>query len=217
MRPPRVVVHGTQGKHPAEMRLSVDQHPVRELGPDGQHEPFGEAVRPRTPGRGLDRLDTRIREHRIEEDRELPAIADQEPEPARRFHQDPSRDRGPAASRACRDVRSHPAGDHQSPLGIGMCSIVEQHTFPPVESRRSGGIAVLFVCTGNSARSPLSRSGWERITRVGWRWRPAPRRRWEASRFTDEEHRMSIDGQRAGSAQHRVGPVAPGSRCSPGR
>jgi hypothetical protein len=73
MRPPRVVVHGTQGKHPAEMRLSVDQHPVRELGPDGQHEPFGEAVRPRTPGRGLDRLDTRIREHRIEEDRELPA------------------------------------------------------------------------------------------------------------------------------------------------
>ena len=40
---------------------------------------------------------------------------------------------------------------------------------PPVESRRSGGIAVLFVCTGNSARSPLSRSGSERITRVGWR------------------------------------------------
>ena len=58
---------------------------------------------------------------------------------------------------------------------------------PPVASRRSGGIAVLFVCTGNSARSPLSRSGSERITRVGWRWRPAPRRRWVASRFTDEE------------------------------
>jgi len=29
---------------------------------------------------------------------------------------------------------------------------------PPVASRRSGGIAVLFVCTGISARSPLSRS-----------------------------------------------------------
>jgi hypothetical protein len=35
MRPPRVVVRGIQGKHPTEMPLSVDQHPVGELGPDG--------------------------------------------------------------------------------------------------------------------------------------------------------------------------------------
>ena len=86
MRPPRVVVRGRQGKHPTEMPLSVDQHPVGEFGPDGQHEPFGEAVRPRTTRRDLDHLDTCIREHRIEGGRELPrAIADQEPEPPGAF------------------------------------------------------------------------------------------------------------------------------------
>jgi hypothetical protein len=35
------------------MSLSEDQHPVGELGPDAQHEAFGEAVRPRAPRRDL--------------------------------------------------------------------------------------------------------------------------------------------------------------------
>ena len=51
-------------------------------GPDGQHEAFGEAVRPRTPRRDLDHLDARIRQHRVERSRELSGpVADQEPEP----------------------------------------------------------------------------------------------------------------------------------------
>ena len=63
------------------MPLSEDQHAVGELGPNGQHEAFGEAVRPRTPERDLDHLDARIREHRVERGRELSrAVADEEPE-----------------------------------------------------------------------------------------------------------------------------------------
>jgi hypothetical protein len=48
------------GKHPAEVLLPEDQHPVGEFGADGQDEVFGEAVRPRTPGWDLDHLDTGI-------------------------------------------------------------------------------------------------------------------------------------------------------------
>jgi hypothetical protein len=32
------------------MSLTEDQHPVGDLGPDRQHEAFGEAVRPRLSG-----------------------------------------------------------------------------------------------------------------------------------------------------------------------
>jgi hypothetical protein len=81
MPPLRVVVPGALGKHPAEMSLPEDQHPIGEFGSDGQHEPFGEAVRPRTAGRDLDHLDARVRQHRIKRDRELTGpIADEEPE-----------------------------------------------------------------------------------------------------------------------------------------
>ena len=48
----------------------MPQHPIGELGPDGQHEPFGEAVRNRTPGQDLDSLNTRIRKLRVEGGRE---------------------------------------------------------------------------------------------------------------------------------------------------
>ncbi len=41
-----VVVRGIPGKHPAEMSLAKRSAPVGELGPDGQHEPLGEAVSP---------------------------------------------------------------------------------------------------------------------------------------------------------------------------
>jgi hypothetical protein len=32
-------------KHPAQMPLTKDQHPIGDLGPHRQHEAFGEAVR----------------------------------------------------------------------------------------------------------------------------------------------------------------------------
>ena len=85
MRPPRVVVRGVLGEHPAEVALAEDQHAVGEFGSDGQHEAFGEAVRSGTTGRDLDHLDARIRQHRVERRRELTgAIADEEPEPGAR-------------------------------------------------------------------------------------------------------------------------------------
>jgi hypothetical protein len=60
--------------------LTEDRHPVGELGADGQHGAFGEAVRPRTPGRDLDHFDARVRHDRVERYRELTGpIADEEP------------------------------------------------------------------------------------------------------------------------------------------
>ena len=81
MRPPHVVVRSVDRQHSAEVSLSEDQHAVGELGPNGQHEAFGEAVRLRTARRDLDHLDTRLREHRVERARELSGVvADEEPE-----------------------------------------------------------------------------------------------------------------------------------------
>jgi hypothetical protein len=45
--------------------LSEDQYPVDDIGSDGQHDAFGEAVRPRTMWRDLDHLDARIRQYRV--------------------------------------------------------------------------------------------------------------------------------------------------------
>ncbi len=49
-----------------QVPLTEDQHPVGDLGSDGQDEAFGEAVRPRTPRRDLDHLDARVRQDRVE-------------------------------------------------------------------------------------------------------------------------------------------------------
>jgi hypothetical protein len=65
----------------AQVPLAEDQHPVGDLGSGRQHDAFGEAVRPRTPGRDLDHLDSCIRHDCVERRRELPgAVADEEPE-----------------------------------------------------------------------------------------------------------------------------------------
>ena len=46
MRTPRVVVRSVGRERSAEVSLAEDQHAVGEFGADGQHEAFGEAVRP---------------------------------------------------------------------------------------------------------------------------------------------------------------------------
>jgi hypothetical protein len=82
MRPMPVVVHRIPGKHAAQVSFPEDQHPVGDLGSDGQHEASGEAVRPRASRRDLDYLNTCIGQHRVERGRELSGpIADEEPEP----------------------------------------------------------------------------------------------------------------------------------------
>ena len=74
---------GVLGKHTAQVLLAEDQHPVGDLGADGQHEAFGEAVRAGTPRRDLDHLDARVRQDRVERGRELAGpVADEEPKPA---------------------------------------------------------------------------------------------------------------------------------------
>ena len=68
-------------QHPTQVPFAEDQHPVSELGANGQHETFGEAVRTRTARWNLDRCDARIGQDGVERGCELPrAIADEEPE-----------------------------------------------------------------------------------------------------------------------------------------
>jgi len=65
----------------AQVLPAEEQHPVGDLGADGQHEAFGEAVRPRTPWRDRHHRDARVRHHHVERGRELTGpIADEEPE-----------------------------------------------------------------------------------------------------------------------------------------
>ena len=71
---------------PAQVPLAEDQHPVGDLGANGQDEAFGEAVRARASGRDLDHRDARVGQDRVERRRELTrAIADEEPEPGGAF------------------------------------------------------------------------------------------------------------------------------------
>jgi hypothetical protein len=82
MRTRSVVVRRVLSKHPAQVPLTEDQHPVGDLGPDRQYQAFGNAVRPRTPRRDLGHFDARVRRNRVERCRELTSpVADEEPEP----------------------------------------------------------------------------------------------------------------------------------------
>ena len=63
------------------MSLAEDQHPVGDLRPGCEHEPFRISVRARAPGRDLHRLDTGAGQDRVKRRGELPGpITDQEPE-----------------------------------------------------------------------------------------------------------------------------------------
>jgi hypothetical protein len=65
------VMRGVHGKHLPQVSLAEDQHPVGHLGPHGQDDAFGEAVRLWTPRRDLDHLDARVRQDRVERSRDL--------------------------------------------------------------------------------------------------------------------------------------------------
>src|SRR6188472_1484951 len=63
------------------MPLAEDQHPVGDLGPGGEHEPFRVCVRSWASGRDLHGLDTGVGQDWVKWCGELPgAVADQEPE-----------------------------------------------------------------------------------------------------------------------------------------
>jgi hypothetical protein len=80
MRPLGVVMRDIRRQRLLEVSLPEDWHPVGELGADGQHEAFGEAVRSRATRRDLDHLDACMGQHRIKRARELPGpVTDEEP------------------------------------------------------------------------------------------------------------------------------------------
>ena len=81
MGPPSVVVGHILGQDRLQMSLAEDQHPVGDLRPGGEHEPFRVSVRTRASGRDLHGLDTGAGQDCVERLGELPGpVADQEPE-----------------------------------------------------------------------------------------------------------------------------------------
>jgi hypothetical protein len=79
--PSSVVVPGVLGQDRPQVPFTEDQHPVGDLGPGGEYEPFGIGVRPGAAGRDLHGLDTGAGQDRVEGVGELPGpVADQEPE-----------------------------------------------------------------------------------------------------------------------------------------
>ena len=64
-----------------QMPLAEDKHPVGDLGPGGEHEPFRISVRARAAGRDLHGLNPGVGQHCVERLGELSGpIANQEPE-----------------------------------------------------------------------------------------------------------------------------------------
>ena len=61
-----VVVANVLREHHTQVSLTEDQHAVGEFGPEGAHEPFGEAVRPRATWGNPDHLDAHIGENSVE-------------------------------------------------------------------------------------------------------------------------------------------------------
>jgi hypothetical protein len=53
------------GQDRAQMPFAEDQHPVGELRPGSEHEPFRISIRARAPGRDLHRLDASASQHRV--------------------------------------------------------------------------------------------------------------------------------------------------------
>ena len=81
MRSSPVVVPGILSHHGAQVPYAEDQHPVGDLGPGGEHEPFGIGVCPGASGRDLDRFDTSAGQDRVERRAELSGpVTNQEPE-----------------------------------------------------------------------------------------------------------------------------------------
>jgi hypothetical protein len=72
------------GEDCAQMPFAEDQHPIGDLGPGGEHEPFRIAVRSRAPRRDFHDRDTSPGQDRVERCGELTgAVPDQEPEAGR--------------------------------------------------------------------------------------------------------------------------------------
>ena len=65
MRAPPVVMGRVLGQDRPQMPFAEDQHPVGDLRPGGEHEPFRITVGARTPGWDFHGLDTGIGQDRV--------------------------------------------------------------------------------------------------------------------------------------------------------
>ena len=91
MGPPYVVMGLVLGQDRPQMPFTEDQHPVGDLGPGGEHEPFRISVRLRAARRDLHHLDTGTGQDRVKGRGELPGpVTDQEPEADGTVTQGPS-------------------------------------------------------------------------------------------------------------------------------
>ena len=78
---PSVVVGLVLGQDRPQMSLAEDEHPVGDLRPGGEHEPFRISIRARASGRDFHGLDASVGQELVEGSGELPgSVADQEPE-----------------------------------------------------------------------------------------------------------------------------------------
>jgi hypothetical protein len=81
MGAPPVVMGLVLGQDRPQVPFAEDEHPVGDLSPGGEHEPFRVSVRARASGRDLHYLDTGIGQDRVKRCGELPGpVTDQEPE-----------------------------------------------------------------------------------------------------------------------------------------
>jgi len=81
MGSPSVVMALVLSQDRPQVPFAEDQHPVGDLRPGGEHEPFGISVRARAPGRDLRYLNAGVGQDCVERRGELPGpVADQEPE-----------------------------------------------------------------------------------------------------------------------------------------
>jgi hypothetical protein len=76
-----VVMGLVLGQDRPQVPLAEDQHPIGDLGPGREHEPFRIGIRARAPGRDFHGLDAGASQERVEGCGELPGpVPDQEPE-----------------------------------------------------------------------------------------------------------------------------------------
>ncbi len=81
MGSPPVVMGLVLGQDRPQVPFAEDEHPVGDLGPDSEHEPFRIRVRSRAARRDLHDLDAGAGQDRVKRRGELPGpIPDQEPE-----------------------------------------------------------------------------------------------------------------------------------------
>jgi len=175
-----VVVPGVLGQDAAQVALAEDQHPVGDLGPGGEHEPFRISIRARAPGRGLHSLDARAGLDCVKRCGELPGAVSSPrttaestvhesraagcPPGERRAHSPRSQvTRGAGRSRAARTGQPRAGRSPPRPTVLGIAVIAD----PPADRVIGGRYGWRERCGGSATGQD------RRAARIGPRLRSA--------------------------------------------